>query len=250
MLLEFNYELDIRGRARIVSRFELDAGLFFLTNPEDNLDFTLVAVGKRDSGPNALADFGFCPILDTDDKHILGEFVNIIQHPEGDYKQIVLRENQLVSRLDTVLHYLADTSPGSSGSPVFNDQWEAVALHHYGEPFRQTVGSDGRAVSRDLNEGIRISAIVKALADARSGLNQQAQSLLDSALKVTTRGPSRASLIGDLLSGADHDQQRNPTPSCHTGAPRHEHRRRAAQFGRLDYPDGSAGDHHPAGRKR
>jgi endonuclease G, mitochondrial len=212
MLLEFNYELDNRRRARNVTRFELDPDAFFLTNREADLDFTLVAVGGRESGPNALSDFGFCPVLDNEDKHILGEFVNIIQHPEGDFKQVVLRENQLVSRLDTVLHYLADTSPGSSGSPVFNDQWEAVALHHYGEPFRQTEDDEGRPVSRDLNEGIRISAIVEALSEARSELDEEARSLLDSAMAVKSRAPSRADDIGDLLIGSPKSQTDTDRP--------------------------------------
>ncbi len=33
-----------------------------------------------------------------------------------------------------------DTAPGSSGSPVFNDQWEVVALHHMGVPKRNEHG--------------------------------------------------------------------------------------------------------------
>ena len=190
-LLEFNFELDIRGRPRLITRFALDSNAFFLTNPEDDLDFTLIAVGDRDTGPNNLSDFGFCPIFDSDDKHLLGEFVNIVQHPEGRYKQVVLRENQLVSRLDTVLHYVADTSPGSSGSPVFNDQWEAIALHHWGEPFRQTVGDDGIPISREVNEGIRIGAIVRELNSARDDLQDSARSMLDQALNVTSRAQPR-----------------------------------------------------------
>jgi V8-like Glu-specific endopeptidase len=30
------------------------------------------------------------------------------------------------------VHYRAPTEGGSSGSPVFNDQWEVIALHHKG----------------------------------------------------------------------------------------------------------------------
>ncbi|WP_165072932.1 DNA/RNA non-specific endonuclease [Paludisphaera rhizosphaerae] len=213
MLLEFNYELDIQGRTRIVTRFEIDSRAFFVTNLEDDLDFTLVAVGRRESGPNSLADFGYCPILDSDDKHILGEFVNIIEHPDGDFKQVVLRENQLVTRLETVLHYMADTSPGSSGSPVFNDQWEAVALHHYGEPFRQTVDQDGKPIDRQLNEGIRISAIVKALGDVRRGLSDAQRGILDTALNTSERGPSRADDIADLLSGTGQSNRNDDSTS-------------------------------------
>jgi endonuclease G len=63
-----------------------------------------------------------------------GEYLTIIQHPSGGDKQIALRENQLL-KIDThTLWYRTDTSPGSSGSPVFNDVWQVVALHHSGVP--------------------------------------------------------------------------------------------------------------------
>lgn len=199
-LLEFNYEIDIQGRTRPVIRFALAPNIFFLTNSEDDLDYTVVAVGERDTGVGDLKDFGFCPLQSTSDKHVLGEFVNIIQHPDGDYKQVVLRENQLVTRLDKVLHYVADTSPGSSGSPVFNDQWEAVALHHWGEPYREVTDTTGRVVSKEVNEGIRISAIVHDLKQALSSLQLAQVPLLESALGHSFRYPSRVTMISDLSS--------------------------------------------------
>jgi V8-like Glu-specific endopeptidase len=62
-----------------------------------------------------------------------GEFVNIIQHPSGHQpKALALCDNQLVDVLDSCLHYQTDTAPGSSGAPVYNDQWEVIALHHSG----------------------------------------------------------------------------------------------------------------------
>ncbi|MFC8142403.1 trypsin-like serine peptidase [Streptomyces paradoxus] len=57
----------------------------------------------------------------------MGEFVNIIQHPRGEPKQLSLRDNQIVDALERFLHYESDTREGSSGSPVFNDPWEVVA---------------------------------------------------------------------------------------------------------------------------
>ena len=40
---------------------------------------------------------------------------------------LALRENQIVDLLEQFLHYRTDTEPGSSGSPVYNDQWQIVA---------------------------------------------------------------------------------------------------------------------------
>src|SRR5262249_51774533 len=180
---------EVGGQPRATTRFALDPSRFFLTNDRDDLDFTVVAVSDRVAGAKDLADFGFCAMSDRGDKHMLGEFVNLVQHPEGGFKQLVLRENKLVSRFDTVLHYEADTEPGSSGSPVFNDEWETVALHHWGGPHREQRRPDGQPVPAMINEGIRASAIVTALRDHRGGLSGTQQALLDEALDPV--GPAR-----------------------------------------------------------
>jgi endonuclease G len=161
--LEFDYELDPRDRPRGITKFSLDPSTFFLSDPVNGLDFTLVAVGNRLSGPKQLSDYGWRILSDSPAKHALGEVANIVQHPDGRYKEVVLRENRLVARLDEVLHYVADTEPGSSGSPVFNNEWQMIALHHWGGPWRQQVDDNGRALDREINEGIRVSAIVKNL---------------------------------------------------------------------------------------
>ena len=63
---------------------------------------------------------------------------------------------------NVILQYSCDTEPGSSGSPVFNNQWKLVALHHASVVVD---GPDGRHApdadpgARYLNEGIRLSAI-------------------------------------------------------------------------------------------
>jgi V8-like Glu-specific endopeptidase len=60
------------------------------------------------------------------------EFVNIIQHPNGGSMAVSIRFNQVVAVEDNRIYYLADTEEGSSGSPVFDDSWRLVALHHAG----------------------------------------------------------------------------------------------------------------------
>jgi endonuclease G, mitochondrial len=111
-------------------------------------------------------------------KILIGEHVNIIQHPKGQYKQFVSRANELVDVLKNHVHYVTDTEQGSSGSPVYNDQWEVVALHHSGVPRMengQYLAKDGRSWdgrdSDDIdwiaNEGVRVSQIVRHI-EARS----------------------------------------------------------------------------------
>ena len=191
-LAEFNFQDDLTGRLQPTSVFALAPEVFFTTN--EGLDFTLVAVkekAREGSGDlSELSFFGWNKLIEEEGKAILGEYLNIIQHPNGEPKQLALRENQFVDLLDNFIHYKTDTAPGSSGSPVFNDQWEIVGLHHSGVPRKD---GQGRILARDgsvwqramgehkvhwiANEGVRISRLIKhikqlALNDAQRRLRK------------------------------------------------------------------------------
>jgi endonuclease G, mitochondrial len=168
---EFDFQEGADGKLRTSVFANFDPGTFYVTDKA--LDFSLVAL-KGDI--RNLAKYGFNGLSAAEGKVIVGEYVSIIQHPEGKKKQLALRENQIVDVLDNFLHYKTDTAPGSSGSPVFNDQWEVVALHHSGIPRKD---ASGRILTRDgkvwnvsmgedaidwiANEGVRISRILKHL---------------------------------------------------------------------------------------
>ncbi len=113
------------------------------------LDFTIVAC---DGGP--LGDIEPVTLLRNPSTVTRNERVSIIQHPRGRRKEVALHDNKVERILDRVVRYTTDTEPGSSGSAVFNNAWELVALHHAG--FREPGG-------RVSNEGILISAIVAHL---------------------------------------------------------------------------------------
>jgi endonuclease G, mitochondrial len=187
LLAEFRYEISLGGDSATTVRFELDPSTFFETDSEDDLDYTLIALGQPLTAGANLMDFGCCPLSASSAKHSIGEPVTIVQHPDGDYKQVVLRENRILHRGDTVLHYIADTEGGASGSPVFNDAWQVVALHHWGAPHRE-VSIDGRPLRTDVNEGIRISAIVAELQERQTRMNSSQRRLLDDALKAPSLG--------------------------------------------------------------
>lgn len=162
--VEFDYQDGIDGRPLPLRGFALDPRRFFFADEE--LDFALVAV--RGSAAE-LARFGFNRLVEAEGKAIVGEFVTIVQHPRGEKKQVALRENRIVDVLELFLHYETDTEPGSSGSPVFNDQWEIVALHHAGIP-----APDRGELGGIINEGIRVSRLLAFLRGQRFPVAQQA----------------------------------------------------------------------------
>ncbi|UPT99447.1 serine protease [Bradyrhizobium barranii subsp. apii] len=91
----------------------------------------------------------------------VGDHVNIVQHPGGGPKQISLFSNVVVFVGHGRVQYLTDTLPGSSGSPVFDANWNVVALHHSGgwltEPHSASKSTHYR------NEGISINRIIDGL---------------------------------------------------------------------------------------
>lgn len=161
LMLQFDYEKDLTGSHKQPTEFEIDATLFLTSDDDaDGLDYTVFLVGPRVSGDKPLEFFGWSGLSAAKDKHMIGEFANIVQHPAGRFKEVVLRENRLVSRGDSTLHYVADTEPGSSGSPVFNSEWRPIALHHWGSPWADVFDEEGDRIDLEVNEGIRISSIV------------------------------------------------------------------------------------------
>ena len=149
--VEFSFQDGLDGRPLTPRSFDLDPGRFFLT--DDDLDFALVAVRAT---PAELDDFGFNRLTEDGGETIVGEFVTIVQHPGGKKKQVALRENRIVDVLDSFLHYEADTEPGSSGSPVFDDRWQVICLHH-----ASVRAPDRTELGGFVNEGIRAKGIRK-----------------------------------------------------------------------------------------
>jgi hypothetical protein len=82
--------------------------------------------------------------------------VSIIQHPMGGLKQVCLTDNKVAAVFGNLVQYSTDTEPGSSGSPVFDQNWQIVALHHRGGNLE---GPDGTKYFS--NEGISIAAVYR-----------------------------------------------------------------------------------------
>ncbi|MEU0664322.1 trypsin-like serine peptidase [Streptomyces lavendulocolor] len=176
--VEFNVQVSIDNAPEHGLQFEFDPDTFFVAY--ERLDFALVAVHAAADGAPVGEVFGWNRLSVDTGKLVLGEPVNIIGHPSGRLKEIAVRNNTLQLRLDHFLHYSTDTEPGNSGSPVFNDQWEVVALHHSGVPETDDRGrilrKDGQvwqagdgveSVNYVSNEGVRISSVLKYLSTVR-----------------------------------------------------------------------------------
>lgn len=169
-IAEFNYQDDENFMPCPTYNFKLNPQTFFITDVK--LDFTLVALNENVTKQKHLTDFGYLKMNQKEGTILPEEYVSIIQHPKGGPKSVTLRENKVSGLKENFIHYLTDTEPGSSGSPVFNDQWTLVALHHSGVP-NPEIKDEWIA-----NEGILISAIVNYLAKKYSSLKEDEQAII------------------------------------------------------------------------
>src|SRR5688572_19796261 len=86
--------------------------------------------------------------------------VNIIQHPNGQPKKVACRNNLATRSEGTEIRYFTDTDGGSSGSPVFNDAWEVVALHRGALTLASVANFQGKSTAY-VNVGTKIHAILE-----------------------------------------------------------------------------------------
>lgn len=223
--VEFDYQYNRFGRMLPVVNYSLEPNTFFITNRE--LDFTLVAVSQKAVQADVeLKNYGWSRLIGEEGKALIGDSLNIIQHPRGEAKQLSLRSNQLLNLLDNFAHYETDTEPGSSGSPVYNDQWEVVALHHSGVPKMkdgQLIAVDGSVWREGIddidklawvaNEGIRISRIVNYI--KQQNLSSEESNLRRELLESEPQHP----IIAAIRAEEEADRQKKPFFSQPNGSP-------------------------------
>jgi hypothetical protein len=115
-------------------------------SPIDELDFALLRLKSPIVGaPLALSTEAAYP----------AQPANILQYPEnaGGQMQVALRYNAIVHVDATRLYYVADTAGGSSGSPVFNDDWRVIGLHRAG------MADSAQHPVPNANQGVPFTAI-------------------------------------------------------------------------------------------
>ncbi len=150
--IQFNFQKTVTGLDALVEEAALMPDRFFKTSKEH--DWTAVAVEG-----NPVAKWGALELARANPE--IGEHVNIIQHPGGGQKQISVAANVIVFVDENRVQYLTDTLPGSSGSPVFDDKWAVVALHHSGGWLSEPKAASKTTYYR--NEGININRLVAEL---------------------------------------------------------------------------------------
>ncbi|MEH2187422.1 MAG: trypsin-like peptidase domain-containing protein [Nostoc sp.] len=147
----FNYQLDINGKecpTQIIGA--LPDGAFY-TN--EKLDYSVVTLKE-------VPDFGK-PLIFKSKLMRRDDRVAIIQHPGGHLKKISIQNNFVAYADNQVLQYTTSTEPGSSGSPVFDDDFQVVGIHHSGgmlvEPntqqrYLRNAGTSAIALLNDLQK--------------------------------------------------------------------------------------------------
>jgi endonuclease G, mitochondrial len=147
--IEFNYQIDLHGDQLVPDIYSTNPDDLFYTSPETNLDFTIVRVKNNDGPPGIkwgnliLEEVQISP----------NQYCNIIQHPGARFKEVALQENHIARIFDSKVRYTTDTEPGSSGSPVFDNNWRLICLHHAGGD------QDPQTGNWLNNEGINIANI-------------------------------------------------------------------------------------------
>jgi len=129
------------------------------SSPYKGLDTT---IARLDPTPERLPA---CPIASPEPALKKETRVYVIGHPGGRTLSLSLYDNLLLDRDDKLLHYRAPTEPGSSGSPVFDRDWNLVGLHHAGDLNMPRL--NGHPGVYAANEGIWIEAIRKGWAARR-----------------------------------------------------------------------------------
>lgn len=155
----FDYELDIDGNSIASKSFRIDENRAWYCSPVNEYDTTIF---NLIDDHNELESYGYIELKEIEIAQ--NDFVNIIQHPGGEMKQISLYHNIVTNTSERVVQYLTDTLKGSSGSPVFNSDWEVVALHHSGGGSKpgEPVLPEG---IKSRNEGIFINKIIQFVKD-------------------------------------------------------------------------------------
>ena len=142
-IVEFDYFRNEQGSiVPHVTTLDPDDMIFTYLDEDDEIDVAIIALSE--------------PQLN---RHVpkIREYVTkntpvyILQHRQANEMEITLNNNQIQEIRPNSLRYMAPTDHGSSGSPVFDADWNIVGVH-WGSPQRERT-----------NIGTRISKVMSIL---------------------------------------------------------------------------------------
>ena len=239
-IAEFGYDQDVLGRKIPPVAYQLDpdphTGFFEIS---EELDYTLVKLQDRPQDENLSIlgrsgdRFGWIPLDENptniappvDEKKVAelqakgfqlrisqgqsiqGEPVNIIQHPKGKRKQVILSSNRVTEIYKNFIHYQADADFSSSGSPVFNQQWQLVALHHAAVAAMQKNGNTTLEIVAE--QGVRTCEIVKDLKKKARQYEEEAN--LGNEQKSDPRAEKIWTFINNFVDTVEKEAENKPT---------------------------------------
>ena len=154
----FDHETHLNGSMSRPVAFEISDEIYVASK---ELDYAFVSVRETNHSGARLADYGQLDMIRESGKALKYEQISIIQHPQGNPKSIAFRNSIVIGRKDEGLYYTTDTQGGSSGSPVLNQEWQVVGLHHRYVPHPTR---NGEVLA---NRGIRVSSIFDSLEELR-----------------------------------------------------------------------------------
>jgi hypothetical protein len=141
----FNYEVDDQGQPTMRTEIPCDPASIVGERDQD-----WAVIRTREPIPDA-----FPPLrLGGARVPVVGDRVAIIQHPQRLPKKVAFQHNLIRAVEPDRILYWTDTDKGSSGSPVFDEDWSVVALHHW------TIAAPKGERSKWWNQGRRIDWLV------------------------------------------------------------------------------------------
>jgi hypothetical protein len=147
---EARISLDVLGLR------ECQVGRVIFTSSPKDLDITIVSLETSILGMSPIPIASLLPALDGKRR------VYVIGHSVNGSLSMSLHDNLLLDYEGSRIHYRASMWLGSSGSPVFNQEWELIGIHHAGSD--KTPRLNSKPGTYRANEAIWIGAIQEEIA--------------------------------------------------------------------------------------
>jgi len=151
--ITLNSKIDIEATIQ----YQMDPKHTFIMNKK--LDYALIKIKDRTDYP--IVDWGYAEI-ESFKIPVINDMVNIIQHPQGGHKKIAMPDNVIsVWEEENAIFYQADTRPGSSGAPIFNQDWKVIAIHQAGNKSQGGLIINAKGDRQGANRGTLIKFIIE-----------------------------------------------------------------------------------------